>query len=86
MTPSVSAHACRFEYIWPCILCMCLALISSGWSPPEVPCGMMSNICEFFFFFQGEPGFLGPQGEPGLPGLPGTKVGCFLLALLLSSC
>lgn len=24
--------------------------------------------------FQGEPGFLGPQGEPGLPGLPGLKV------------
>ncbi|PKU32188.1 collagen alpha-1 chain isoform x8 [Limosa lapponica baueri] len=22
---------------------------------------------------QGEPGFIGPQGEPGLPGLPGTK-------------
>lgn len=29
----------------------------------------------FSHLFQGEPGFLGPQGEPGLPGLPGTKVG-----------
>lgn len=25
-------------------------------------------------YLQGEPGFLGPQGEPGLPGLPGLKV------------
>lgn len=30
---------------------------------------------------QGEPGFLGPQGEPGLPGLPGTKVGDFSSSL-----
>lgn len=37
--------------------------------------------CVFVFFVQGEPGFLGPQGEPGLPGLPGTKVGDFSLSL-----
>lgn len=65
-----SAHACRVEYIRPCILCTCLAFINT-----EVVCGIMSNISVFFKFFQGEPGFLGPQGEPGLPGLPGTKVG-----------
>lgn len=35
----------------------------------------------FGFFAQGEPGFLGPQGEPGLPGLPGTKVGDFSSSL-----
>lgn len=34
-------------------------------------------------FLQGEPGFIGPQGEPGLPGLPGTKVsGVFFLSFL----
>lgn len=37
--------------------------------------------CVFVFFAQGEPGFLGPQGEPGLPGLPGTKVGDFSSSL-----
>ena len=31
-------------------------------------------ISSVHFFFKGEPGFIGPQGEPGLPGLPGTKV------------
>lgn len=37
------------------------------------------NYCCCSNFHQGEPGFLGPQGEPGLPGLPGTKVGGFYL-------
>lgn len=52
---------------------MCLA-VGGGGATPDMPCGRISNICGFF---QGEPGFLGPQGEPGLPGLPGTKVGDF---------
>lgn len=38
-------------------------------------------VLVFVFFAQGEPGFLGPQGEPGLPGLPGTKVGDFSSSL-----
>lgn len=38
-------------------------------------------VLVFGFFAQGEPGFLGPQGEPGLPGLPGTKVGDFSSSL-----
>lgn len=39
----------------------------------------------FVFFAQGEPGFLGPQGEPGLPGLPGTKVGDFNVMLFITA-
>lgn len=49
---------------------------------PYLPTGCMIdhfNNCRCANFHQGEPGFLGPQGEPGLPGLPGTKVGVFYL-------
>lgn len=66
------------------LVCVCLVLISSAtW---ETPSGKINNSCSwlcfcFCFFAQGEPGFLGPQGEPGLPGLPGTKVGDFSSSL-----
>lgn len=54
--------------------------VSGGSTTSKLPSGKFSNICSLFvcllvcLFSQGEPGFLGPQGEPGLPGLPGTKV------------
>lgn len=54
--------------------------MSGGSTTSKLPSGNFSNICSLFvcllvcLFSQGEPGFLGPQGEPGLPGLPGTKV------------
>lgn len=51
MTLSVSAHACRFEYIWPCILCVCLALISSGRRWYYTRHSLWNNEWYFNFFF-----------------------------------
>lgn len=67
-------------------VCVYVWLIPSHWRHCHTFASLridhLSYCCCCFDFHQGEPGFLGPQGEPGLPGLPGTKVGTFYFSVL----
>ena len=69
----VCVHACRFEYVRPCILCMCLSLISSGWTQryiqnPVWKIEYCLLILSFFLFL-----FLGRAWIPGSPGRAGAS-------------
>lgn len=57
--------------------CVCVCLVANSSCSRLKKKKHLEKCIIISILFQGEPGFLGPQGEPGLPGLPGTKVGDF---------